>query len=255
MDWATKRKIIYAVAAIILAVSFLVYETRTIIFPEPNCFDQKKNGFESDIDCGGTCSLRCNADISMVTVDWTRAIKVSGNVYDFVGMLSNKNINSSPVKISYTFTAFYKNGEVIKTVKGDTIVLVSGSFPVIKQNVLLAEPPSELVLKLTQEPYYTTLENPKISSVRVANFTYEPGDITRIYVDIVNTTRNIYLKLPIRMIAYDEHDNAIAVGENIVPSLDKEETKKVVFVWHSPFSSAPIKVRAYPIISPFSVFR
>lgn len=255
MDWATKRKIIYAVATIIFIISFTVYQARTIIFPDPTCFDQKKNGFESDVDCGGTCSLRCTADISIVKVDWSRAIKVSDNTYDFAGMLSNKNINSAPMSISYIFTAFNKSGEIIKTVTGDTIVLVSGSFPVIKQNIVLSEPPAKLLLKLNQEPYYATFENPRVSPIRVNNFTYEPGSINRIYVNIANTTRNIYLKLPIRMVAYDEHDNAIAVGENIIPSLGKEEQKQVVFVWHYPFLSTPTKVRTYPIISPFSIFR
>lgn len=255
MNWATKRKIIYAVAAVIFTVSFAVYQARTIIFPDPTCFDKKQNGYETGVDCGGTCSLRCTSDISMVAVDWTRAIKVSGNVYDFAGMLSNKNINSAPMSISYVFTAFNKNGGIIKTITGDTIVLVSGSFPVIKQNIVLSEPPVKLLLKLNQEPYYATFENPTVSSIRINNFMYEPGSITRMYVNIANTTRNVYLKLPIRMVAYDEYDNAIAVGENILPSLDKEEQKQVVFVWHSPFLVTPTKVRTYPIISPFSVFR
>ncbi|MEI6810428.1 MAG: hypothetical protein WCK60_00040 [Candidatus Nomurabacteria bacterium] len=255
MEWATKRKIIYAVAAILVIVSFVVYQMRNVLFPAPTCFDKKQNGFESGVDCGGTCSLRCTADISIVKVDWSRAIKVSNNTYDFAGMLSNKNINSATMSISYVFTAFNKSGEVIKTVTGDTIVLVSGSFPVIKQNIILSEPPAKLLLKLNQEPYYATFENPKVAFIRVNNFSYEPGDITRIYIDIANTTRNVYLKLPIRMVAYDEHDNAIAVGENIIPSLDKEEQKQLVFVWHSPLSVSPTKVRAYPIISPFSVFR
>lgn len=254
MDWATKRKIIYGVAAILIVISFALYQTRTILFPIPNCFDKTQNGYESGVDCGGICSLRCTSDISLVQVDWTRAIRVSGNTYDFVGMLSNKNINSAPVSLTYTFIAFNKNGEIIKSVTGDTIVLVASSFPVIKQSVALSEAPAKLLLKLKQEPYYATSENPKIQSIRATNFSYQNGDITRIYVDIENTTRNIYLKLPIRMVAYDERNNAIAVGENILPSLDKEEQKQVVFVWHSPLSATPTKVRAYPVISPFSFF-
>lgn len=255
MEWATKRKIIYAVATILLVISFVVYKTRTIIFPTPTCFDNKKNGFESDVDCGGTCSLRCISEVSMIEVDWVNAIKTSNNTYDFAGMLSNKNINSAPLSISYVFTAINKNGDVIKNVKGDTNVLVSGNFPVIKQNVELLEKPAKLLLKLQQNPYYATFENPKVPFVRVSNFSYESGSISRIYVDIVNTTRNVYLKLPLRMVAFDEYDNAIAVGESIIPSLDKEEQKQVVFVWHSPLSSTPTKVRAYPIISPFSTLR
>lgn len=255
MEWATKRKIIYGVSVVFLILSFVFYKTRTIIFPAPTCFDKKQNGYETGTDCGGTCSLRCFSDVSIVEAEWSRAIRTSPNTYDLVGMLANKNINSAPLFVSYIFTVFNKNGKILDIEEGSTTVLLAGEFPVIKQNIFISEAPAKVLLKLNQEPYYAVNENPQVPSVRITSFTYQSGDISRIYVNIINTTRNVYLKLPIRMVAYDEYDNAIAVGESIIPSLGKEEQKQITFVWHSPLPTAPTRVRAYPIISPFSVVR
>ncbi len=251
MYWATKRKIIYAFASVTILIIFFLYEFRSVVFPDPTCFDTKKNGYESGIDCGGTCSLRCTADIALVSVDWATALKTSRNTYDFVGMLSNKNINSAPVSLSYIFIALNKKGEVMKTSVGSTTSLTDSSFPIISQNISLTEEPGSLLVRVTQAPYYATAEKPRSPFVQVSDFRYEPGSISRIYVTIKNTTRNIYLKLPIRMVAYDENNNVVVVGESILPSLEKEEIKEIAFTWHYLLPTTPTKFRAYPIISPF----
>lgn len=251
MEWATKRKIIYAFAAITLTLAFVVYETRSILFPVPTCFDNKKNGYETNIDCGGTCALRCIDEVSLVSVDFATAIKVAPNTYDLVAMLSNKNISSAPTSMSYVFIVLNKNGKTIASLPGDTLVPVDSSFPIVKQEVTLSDLPTKVLVKLVQSPYYKTIEKPRTPLIRTTDYRYEPGQISRLYVSVINTTRNVYLKLPVRLVLYDEKDNVIATGESIVPSLDKEETKDVVFTWHGLLSAIPTKMRAYPILSPF----
>ena len=60
MEWRTKRKIIFAlVALIILAIiiaipTFVFLNTRKV-----SCFDKVQNGDETGVDCGGTCSMVC----------------------------------------------------------------------------------------------------------------------------------------------------------------------------------------------------
>lgn len=253
MDWSTKRKVIYGAASIAVILVVFVYEFRSSFFPDPTCFDKKQNGFESGIDCGGTCALKCNNEVTQISVEWARAVKTGSNTYDFVGLVSNKNINSAPKKNDYTFTAFNRKGEIIKSISGNTVSLVGNSFPIIEQNIQISDYPASVVLKVFPSPYFSTQENPKVPFIKVTNFNYEAGDISRIYVSIENVTRNVYLKLPVRMIAYDENDNVIAVGESILPSLDKEEKKDVVFTWHYLLSSAPTKFRAYIMIDPFGL--
>ncbi len=251
MEWAAKRKIIYAFATVTIVLVFAVYELRGVLFPTPTCFDKKKNGYESGLDCGGTCALRCTEEVAAISVDWSNAIKTSQNTYDFVAMLSNKNINSAPTLLSYVFVALNKKGEVIKTEVGSTIALVDGGFPIVAQNIVVNEQPASLLVRITPSPYYATIEKPRAPLIRVSDFRYEPGSISRIYVTVTNTTRNVYLKLPIRLVAYDENDNVVAAGESVLPQLDKEEEQEIVFTWHHLLPVIPTKFRAYPIISPY----
>ncbi len=251
MEWAKKRKIIYAFATVTIVLVFAVYQLRGVLFPDPTCFDEKQNGFESGIDCGGTCALKCFNEISPVSVEWSRAIKTSKNTYDFVALLSNKNVNSAPVSLGYIFLALNSKGEVIKSEVGSTTALVSGSFPIIKQNVTINQEPASVIVRVTQSPYYATFENPTSPIIRVTDYRYEAGSISRIYITVTNTSRNVYLKLPIRLVAYDERGNVVATGESILPSLSKEEQRQVVFTWHYTLPTTPTKFRAYPMLSPF----
>ena len=97
MNWYTRRRLLYALATVILLTAFVLYSFHDTIFPSPNCFDKKQNGYETGVDCGGLCSLMCKEDVSELSVLWARAIKTLPNTYDLVAMISNKNIdNASP---------------------------------------------------------------------------------------------------------------------------------------------------------------
>lgn len=251
MNWAAKRKTIYAVAVIIFLVVFVVYQARNILFPAPTCIDQKQNGFESGIDCGGTCALRCEQETIPISVEWSRAIVVSSDTYDFAAMLANRNTNSAPLKVEYQFTAYNKAGGVMLSLRGETLVPADGDFPVIVQNVKLPEPPTQVVALVSQPSQYAVSDAVKRVQVRVKSTRYEGGATPRIYITLDNLTQRSFLKLPVRVVAYDEYNNAVAVGESIVPGLEKEEEKEIVLTWPEPFSTTPTKLRAYPVLSPF----
>lgn len=251
MNWAAKRKIVYAVAVIIFSIVFAVYQARGILFPTPTCIDQKQNGFESGIDCGGSCALRCEQEVVPVSVEWSRAIPVSSDTYDFAAMLANRNTNSAPLNVEYQFTAYNKAGEVILSLRGETLVPADGDFPVIVQNIELSEQPYQVVAHVSQPSQYAVSDAAKRVQVRVKSTRYEGGATPRVYVVLDNLTQRSFLKLPLRVVAYDEYNNAVAVGESIVPSLEKEEEKEIIFTWPEPFSTTPTKLRAYPVLSPF----
>ncbi len=251
MNWATKRKIIYAVSFFIFLTAVFVYEARNILFPSPTCFDQKQNGFETGIDCGGVCSLRCTNQINKISVTWARAIKTGASTYDLVAMFTNKNLNSSPNKSDYLFTIYNKKGNMLDQIKGNTVVPVNSDFPVIIQNVPLKDFPYQVVATASSGNFYLTNELPSDPTIKVLGTNFEKGDISRLYANIQNTKLVVLNNVPFRAVLFDENRNTIAVGETIIDRLDKEEQKQIVFTWHNSFPP-PTFIRVYPIMDPFS---
>ena len=251
MNWGTRRKFIYGLVIILTVTACGVYSLRDVLFPAPTCFDTKQNGYESGIDCGGTCSLRCTQEISPLTVKWTRMLLIAPRRYDFVAMVSNKNIDNAPHALGYSFVVMNESGAEIATINGTTTAPVDGDFPIIKQDVTLPENPKEVIVKLHDGPHYTVLEKPTSPTIRTIGTRYEAGSIPKVFATILNTKRTTLSNIPVRAVLYDVNDNAFAVGETVVPFLDKEGRREISFTWGGAFEKAPTRILIYPIFDPF----
>lgn len=251
MDWQTRRKLAYAFALFIATTAITIFLFRNIIFPTPTCFDKKQNGFEVGIDCGGVCTLRCSSEVAPLTTLWSRALKISSSTYDLVAMISNKNIDNASQGISYKFNIYNAKGVLIQEIIGKTLAPVDGDFPVIKQSVKINEEPKEVTLEIEDSPHYKVNEKPTSPTLRILNERYEAGGVPRVYVTIMNTKRITINNLQVRTVLFDQYNNAYAVGETLIPRLDKEQVKEISFTWNSPLSYSPTRIKVYPIFDPF----
>lgn len=245
MEWSTKRKLLYGFSTILFVLAIGALIVTNFLLPDPTCFDGKKNGFEVGIDCGGTCSLQCTSQVIPLQVLWARALPVGTSTYDVVGLIANKNINNAPKGVGYTFVIYNKNGDLIFTKQGTTTISVDDDMPIIIQGVPLSDTPFQTVLTLAPAKHYATGEKSPIPPIRTVRTKIEDGSPTRLYVTIQNTKEVTFSSLPVRVILYDDQDNAIAVGQTVVPFLDKEEQKDLVYVWDQGFSSPPARIRVY----------
>ncbi len=252
LEWAKKRKIVYGAATIVVLILVGIYLLRDTIFPTATCFDSKQNGFESGIDCGGACSLRCSQEVIPLSIIWSRALKTSSTTYDFAALISNKNIDNAPRQLTYTFIAYNRDGQEMKRVTGLTAAPIDGDFPIVAQNIFLPEAPSEISATIDSSvPHYTVLEKPASPTLRIVNSRYEAGSIPRVYATIVNTKRILLRDIPLRAFLYDADGNVYAAGQTIIPELNKESSKDIVFTWDRAFEFAPTKIRIFPILDPF----
>lgn len=252
LEWAKKRKIIYGSLTIIVIILVGIYVFRDAIFPTPTCFDTKQNGYESGVDCGGTCSLRCSQEVVPLSVVWARALPIGSGMYDFAALISDKNIDNAPRQVVYTFTAFNAEGKEIKKITGSSIAPIDGDFPVIEQNVVLSEAPAEVSATIVSKvPHYKVLEKPTTPTLRVTSTRFEAGSIPRVYATLSNTKRIVLRNLPVRVLLYDADGNVYGAGQTIVPQLDKESTQEIVITWDRAFPITPTKIRVFPILDPF----
>ncbi|MGH7249462.1 MAG: hypothetical protein ACREGC_00650, partial [Minisyncoccia bacterium] len=103
MTWALKRQIFY----IVVLVLFILIFGSLIAYPSfnkpPTCFDNKQNGDEIGIDCGGSCSNACATQVEDISVLWARSFEVSPGRYNAVAYVVNHNKNAAIKQISYRF--------------------------------------------------------------------------------------------------------------------------------------------------------
>lgn len=251
--WEFKRKIIYALAVLIVLSSIFVLSFRGTFFPDPTCFDGKKNGFEVNVDCGGTCALMCKEEVSPLSVMWAKAVKASRTSYDLVALVANTNIDNASHNIGYTFDLYDEVGGLIQTFSGSTTAPLDGKFPLIIQNVPLSKPPTHVTVTLQDGPHYKVLESPTSPTVKILDRRYEAGAIPRVYATVANTKRIDIFNLPIRVLLFDTNDNVYAVGQTIIESLPKEGVQEIIITWDGPLIYPPTRIGVYPIFNPFEV--
>lgn len=253
-SWSARRRFTYGLGFVVLLILFGLVYFRTALFPEPTCFDQKQNGYEGGVDCGGSCSIRCTSSIIPLSVSWARALPIGASTYDLAGLVANRNVDSAPRGLSYTFVVRDADGNVLTAIEGVTAVPINGDFPIVAKNVMLTGRPSSVELLLKDDvPYYAVFEQASNPTLRVTSMRYEEGTIPRLYATITNTRQLSFKDVPVRAVLYDELGNAFAVGQSVIRTLGKEGVEDVVFTWNEPFKTVPTKIRVYPILDPFSV--
>lgn len=233
-----------------LAIS-AVYFSRNILFPAPSCNDQKQNGYESGIDCGGVCSLRCVSEVSPLTVLWAKAVRSGPGLYDLVGMINNNNINNASKELVYTFTMYDLAGKVMGEITGSTVAPLGGNFPVIIQSIPLKTIPTNVVVSLQDTAHYSVKESPSSPTIKIVQRRYEYESIPRVYSTIVNTKQIEITNLPVKALLFDDKDNVYAVAQTVVPYLEKEGIKEVIFTWNEKLPFTPTRIGIYPIFDPF----
>lgn len=251
MKWAQRRKFIYGFSIGVFVIAVVVYLLRGFIAPTPTCSDNKQNGYESGVDCGGTCALRCTSEIQTQRIIWARALETSPNTYDLVAFISNKNTDSATPSLLYTFTAYDEDGKVLIIATGTTPSLLDGEFPIMVQDVILATKPKSVTANLVTGKYYKINDVTRAAGISVSNIRYEGGQSPKVFASIINLKRESFSNLPVRVVLYDIEGNAYGAGETVVPFLDKESSAQVSFIWKQSFSITPVKIRIYPIIDPF----
>lgn len=251
MLWETKRKLLYGLTFFVMCSALLVFFMYDRLFPAPTCFDTKKNGYELGVDCGGTCALRCTQEVNPLTVVWAKAVTTGNGIYDLVALVTNTNIDNASREIGYTFTLYDEKGMVTGQLSGSTTAPLDGKFPLIIQNIPLQNSPVNVTATLTDGDHYTVRESPTSPTIKVLDRHYEGGEVPRVYATITNTKRIEITNLPVRVLLFDAKDNVYAVGQTVVPRIEKEGTKEIIITWNNSLPYPPTRIGLYPIFNPY----
>src|SRR6185503_5513235 len=109
MTWAFKRQFFYVFVLILFVAAFGYLITYPVIHKAPSCVDNKQNGNETGIDCGGSCINACVSQVDPVSVLWARSFRVVPGRYNAVAYLENHNKNVAASKVNYIFRFADKN--------------------------------------------------------------------------------------------------------------------------------------------------
>jgi len=255
MTWSSRRKLIYAssMIGIVLIVGALVVRHYTI--KPATCFDNRKNGDEKGVDCGGGCFSYCSNELAQPKVRWVRSFEVASGVYHAVAYIEHNNANAAVVSAPYTFKLYDANNTLIAEQSGSTYIGVAGRTAIVESLIQTGNATPAITRFAFTAPLQWQKVGPQFAQLVINTDRYmfdNTPTTTRLVTTLQNEGRTGYIDLDTVAILYDKNDNAITALKIVVPSLPSLSSKVVYFTWPFALKEKPSRVEIIPRINPYT---
>jgi len=257
MTWAFKRQLFYLIVFIV----FLGLLGYLIIYPYinkiPTCFDNKKNGDELGIDCGGSCVLACTFSVDEISILWARAFQVIPGRYNAIAYIENHNKNAAIYKIKYSFRFADSNNIYIGKRDGETFVLPGSKFAIFEPGIGFGNSiPVYTTFKFTETPIWNVVSEDKLKQLKilVSDIKLEDQNTSpRLSAVVRNDSFFIIPEVDAVVILYDEKGNAVSASSTFLDVLGANESKNINFTWPEPLLGNIITKEIIPMYNVFLV--
>ncbi len=233
MTWRSKRQLSVIGIALTPIVLVLLWISYGALFPNPSCFDNKKNQQEQEVDCGGPCGPCELKHPKNIVAFWARALPIRENIYDLVAYIQNPNEALSSANVEYQFTFLDRNG-IIGTKSGSTFMYAQEKVHIIEPNIQAARVPTAIDFEVKradwqfrQDPQPNILIEKK--DFRITGDTGQKA--TEVETSLLNRAPFPFKEVEVRFILSDTEGNVRATNRVLVENLASGEHRTVKSLW------------------------
>lgn len=236
-SWSRRRRFVYAIVVLggglLVAISALYISLNKA----STCFDGKRNGGESGVDCGGACSRVCLDEVASLAIQWSRALRVSDGRYNAVAYVENPNTGAGVRSISYRFDLFDANNILITSREGETYLSPRGVSPIFEANIETGNRiPARTFFEFTEEPvWFKAVDTRDRLAIQGRELT-QLESAPRIEATLRNSSAvDEFENIDVTAVVFDTDGNAIAASRTRLPLLEPRASFPLVFTWPEPF--------------------
>lgn len=255
MSWASRRQFKYISIILVILLLILFWIFYPMIFKKPTCFDEKKNGTETAVDCGGSCLRVCGVDVSAPVVVWSRAFPVTANIYNLVAYIENPNMNVAIEKVNYEFRIYDINNTLIGRREGSTFIPPNQAFVVFEPRFNAGEMQVRSVTFELLSPYNWVKKEPtlnllpiKVENIVLDNNSYLPSLTAKVKNDSIHDIPFFSAVA----ILYDVEHNVVNVSKTEKDGILSNASLPISFTWPEVLSGTPVKSDVLIQINPFT---
>lgn len=247
--WARQRQLIYGTCVLLFLLLVIGVPVYFIFFNKPPlCTDNKMNGGETGVDCGGPCSRACDADVlPEPIVMWSRVFTVARGLNNLVAYAQNPNVSYTAEPIPYIFLVYDKDNVLLGTREGYARIPPTKTFPIFEPGFDAGQKePVKAVFEFTDRAIwhkYSTAK-PELEVVNTRTASLDTTPIIR--ATLVNKTISKYTNIEVVAIIYDLEGNAFAASKTVVDTLYGNASVPLSFTWPKPFTLDISKIEIVP---------
>lgn len=227
-----------------------------VIFKKATCLDEKQNGEETGIDCGGTCARICESEITEPVILWSRFFPVVGTNYNLVAFVENRNKGGAVYNAQYEFRIYDVNNKLIGRRQGSTFVPPNQQFAIFESRFDSGQSQIKSVSFEFLAPLIWVKKAPTVQllPIHTENIVLDNNENTpTLSASVVNDSIYDLPEFDVIAILYDDIGNAINASKTHKTKLKSGDILPVVFTWPEKLSSIPATKDILISINPFSV--
>lgn len=247
--WAGRRKFIYAVIVIIVAVFLIGWPVYNLFYEAPSCVDNKQNGDEQGIDCGGSCTKLCqNNFLSLPAASWVRYKEVAPNVYNIAAYVVNPNKNAAAKKVPYRFSVLDRNGFQIAEAKGTFDVPAGRNTMIFRPAVTIKDQePARAVVEFSNNPEWS-IASDSLRSLSVTDKDYSENESgSSLEARLRNGGAVGLSDIVVFAILKDGDGNVIDFSKTIVDRLGPSASAVAPFTWPASHGGRVISIEVLAV--------
>src|SRR3989344_1982700 len=239
ISWGTKRKLKYIISIGFFFAFILVAFIFISIYRPPSCSDNKKNGDEQGIDCGGNCSKVCEAEALPIQIDWVQAFKVKDGIWSVAAHLENPNPNYEVRSVSYKFRIYDSNNTLIAEPRGTAYIPPGHAFGLFEGGLFVGDGiPARASVEFTERINWTkqvSSNNPII--IKDVSRTTDSQGLPKVSAVIQNQGLKAVKNIQGFVFIYDAFGRAISASKTVIDDIEGGQSGNLVFSWPGAFST------------------
>ncbi|MES2225030.1 MAG: hypothetical protein V4478_03525 [Patescibacteria group bacterium] len=253
MNWAQRRKLTY-IALVVAFFGIIAFGIYYKVSSAPvSCTDNRKNGDEQGVDCGGSCNMYCPNQLANPVVQWVRAFPVTPGVVQAVAYIQHSNPTSAARAVNYEFKLYDENNNILATRTGTTYLGTAGNSAIVESLIQVSGTVSVARFAFTSPAIWQKV-SPLFSQAVILtdrNSTERFDGNTRLTAILQNKSRLNFSNMEVVAIFYDKDGNAITASKAVLPSLPALQSSTAYFTWPYPVNGIA-RTEIIPRFNPFT---
>ena len=231
-SWSKRRRALYAIVVVVVFVGAIIVPAFLVIYRAPTCADNKRNGNELGVDCGGSCERLCQNAFSPASLAWTRFEEVAPRLYNVAAYIVNPNIEGEATNAPYHFALYDNRGVLITDVIGAVTLPPHRNTLAFEGAIDVGERvPARALFEFTAPPDWHK-KSDSLSSLIIGEKKYiEDHSGSSLVVTLKNTSVHPLGRMTVYAILYDKDGNALGFSKTIVDDVPANGEVTAPFTW------------------------
>lgn len=234
--WALWRQIQYGAGFSIFWILVFTFFYYQYFYVTPTCLDNRQNGDEEGVDCGGSCTRICAFEVVQPEAKWARSFRVSDTQYNAVAYIENQNRIAASPEVTYTFTLFDAQGLITER-KGTTILPPDSVYPVFEGRIDTGgRVPTQTFIEIDPVELWLPADVGRdqftITDRKLSNADGKPRLDAKIYNNALTQADTVEVVATI----FDAKGNALTSSRTFIDNFAPRSEASAVFTWPEPIA-------------------